>query len=275
MRKIVIISIILLLIVSCNQTREEIIIDTLDNELKQRGLEIDSHFGLSLTIAPIKNKKEALTISAYSFLEVENKDSLNQKIFKEAERLENWFKLPEWTEANQSIFPFLNAVTTLRDSSILRHPLNEVYEYSFHHQNYNNHKRTNISKRELEIWHVKISDILDSAFDNLEREINYKVYMDTLENRSIYKFKPYNEGYHTSLLFTNKFKKDLSSKLNYPFYSVLQPWIYPTFIFDNNDLLFFKEYLRKKNMNETKIEPYEIAIIKYTENNIEIITLEK
>ncbi|MGJ8715160.1 MAG: hypothetical protein ACSHXG_08660 [Maribacter stanieri] len=275
MRKIVIISVILLLIVSCNQTREEIIINRLDSELKQRGLEIDSNFGLRLTIAPIKNKREALTISAYSFLEVENKDSLNQKIIKEAVRLENWFTLPEWDEANQSIFPFLNEVTTRRDSTLIKYPLNEGYEYTFHHSNYNNHKQTQISKRELEIWNVKLLDIVNSAFDNLEREINYVVYMDTLENRNIYKFKPNNERYHTSLLFTNKFKKDLNSKLNYPFYSVLRPWEYPTFIFGQNDLFFFKDYIRTKNINEDGINPYEISIIKYTENNIEIITLEK
>jgi hypothetical protein len=118
-------------------------------------------------------------------------------------------------------------------------------------------------------------DIVDSAFDNLEREINYKVYQDTIENRSIYKFKPYNERYHTSLLFTNKFEKDLSSKLEYPFYSVLRPWNYPTFVFGQNDLFFFKDFIRKQNINEDGIDPYEISIIKYTENNNEIIPLEK
>lgn len=275
MKKIVTISVILILIISCNRTREEIIINRLDSELKWRGLEIDSNFGLSITITPIKNKKESLSTNIYRLLDVENEDSLNKKIIEEAVRLENWFTLPEWDEANQSIFPFLNAVTTRRDSSIIKHPLNEGYKYSFHHQNYNNHKRINISKRELEIWNVKILDIVDSAFDNLERKINYKVYMDTLENRSIYKFKPYNERYHTSLLFTNKFTKDLSSKLNYPFYSVLRPWVYPTFIFGQNDLLFFKDYIREKNIYEDGIDPYEIAIVKYTENNIEIISLEK
>ena len=165
MKKIITISTILLLIVSCNRTREEIIINRLGNELKRRNLEIDSSFGLNITITQIKNKRESLSTDIYHLLDIENDDSLDKKIIEEAERLENWFKLPEWSEANQSIFPFLNAVTTLRDSSIIKHPLNEVYEYSFHHQNYNNHKRTNISKRELEIWHIKISDILDSAYD--------------------------------------------------------------------------------------------------------------
>ncbi|MBD1263182.1 hypothetical protein HZY62_21525 [Maribacter polysiphoniae] len=272
MRKIITISVFLIIIISCNRTKEEVIVNRLESELNKRGLEIDSSFGLLLTISPNNDKFESLSTSVYELMDYKNEDTLNKKIIEQAVRLENWFGIPEWEKSKHSIFPYLNSLTSKKDSLSVIYPLNNHYGYYFHHQNYDTHKYTPITQRELKIWNVPIQKIVKWAFTNLEKEINFEVYLDTLENKDIYRFRPFNERYHTSIMFTNNFKEELKLKLDYPFYSVLRPWYYPTIIFGHDDLNFFKTYLETKSIENIDTEyPYEMKIIKYAENEIKII----
>lgn len=259
--------------IGCEKSKEDRITKYLDVELRKRNLKIVENTPVKMWIAQIGDSREVFSPDLSNLYQIENEDSLRAKVKEKAEHIIDWFTMPKWDEAKQSVFPTIYSVSTISDSTLVCFPLSNDYEYSFTHINYRTHKFTPITKRELKTWNVPILDLANSAFNNLEKKINYNIYVDTLESRNVCRLEPNNQKYHSSLMFTDSFKKEAALTMDYPFYSVLQPWLYSTFLFAHKDLEFFKIYL-KKTKNIEKLEntnPYKIKIIKYTESNIEII----
>lgn len=264
--------------ISCLESKEEKIIRKLSSELNSRGLEIDTNeteYVTDLVISPENYKKERFTVGLYEFTTVKNEDSLNHLITQTADRIQAWFELPDWNPQRDIFSPQLGLEFDDPESEVYKQRLTQNYFLTFRHTNVKTHKATPIGNRLLNHWEMTDKEFNDWSWEYLNQyyDLQSELVKTTLKDKELFQLKCYNEQDQHTLIFSENFKKEVSEKVGFPFYVILN-MNFPIYISKKNDLEFLKENLSELESGIKKRDVFPTELITYTANGMAISEIE-
>ena len=269
---------ILLIFVSCLESKEDRIIRKLNSELEIRGLEIDTiitHNTTEIIISPKENKEMATVVPVNEFSDVENQDSLDILISIKANKLEAWYALPEWNDKRDIFSPWLRSNFDDLQSEIYKQQLTPSYILTFNHTNTKTHRIRTIGERLLNHWGITKREFKDWSWKhlNLLYDQQAKLVKTNFKEREILQLKCHSEHLQHTLVFSESFKKEASKNLDYPFYIILNK-NFPVYLSKKEDLEFLKENLAEIESKTKQSDLFPTELLTYTKNGIEVSEIE-
>ena len=260
--------------VSCLESKEERIIRKLSSELESRGLEIDTITAENTTeivISPKDNKEMRTIIPLYEFSSVENRDSLDFLLSKKANEIQAWYALPEWDDKRDIFSPWLRANFDDPKSEVYQQRLTPNYILTFNHTNTKTHRSTTIGKRLLDHWKMTEKEFKEWSWNhlNLLYEKQSELVKINFKGRELLHLKCHNIHHQHTLIFSENFKKEVSEKVGYPFYVILNK-NFPVYISKKNDLAYLNQSLAEMESGIKQKDIFPTELITYTEDGIEV-----